>query len=277
MKIHAILVIVASSLLYGCATSPRLSEAGFPRTEGDVDILAVQQEIKAEVLVMDGGTAGGGLLGMLMANAMTNKMTDQSESMISPLRDHLIDFELRETFVERIQNSSAIERLVIGAEPVVRHAERSKEERYIDRPLITIEPEVQLSYDMRSMLVELYVSELKPWKNRDSPMEGVSERYQFKWPLDGTSDMNREESLAAWLALPADDVTAIIEMGMDETIAMLETHLEQGALVFEDAETRVRIPGTGRLNVWQSHDGITWFAASSGNSSIYAIPDHGVE
>jgi len=283
IRIHAVVAIVACSLLCGCATSPRFSEAGFPRSDADVDILVLQREVASEAYSANPGMAAafggaaGAVAGALIAGAITNAKNDETEELFTPLRDHLIDFEVGKQFVKRIKGSSAVDRLVVGADPVVRYSERTREERFIDRPLITIHPRVLFSYDMRSIWVELQVWELAPWKNRDSPMRGVSEWYRFRWPLDGGSDLDREEAVAAWLEKPPAGIISIIETGMDETVSMLEEHLKQGTLVFDDADMRIDIPGHGRHSVWQSNDEFTWVASTNGSSAIYAVPDHAIE
>jgi hypothetical protein len=276
MKIHVIAAAIACSTLFGCATSPRFSEAEFPRSDADIDILASQQEIDSETSVTNAGAAGGGLLGVLISGAIDNTRNDRAEEAILPFRDYLIDYDLSDAFVKRIQESGVTKKLVVSTEPVVRRSVRPPEERVIERPLIIIEPRVMLSNDMRSLMVDLNVWEVEPPDGPKPAKTGVSQSYRFLWPLEGGDDLDRDEAVAAWIEHPKDDLVELIETGMDQTIRMLDTHLRQQTLVFEDEEELVDIPATGRFHLWQQHDDVTWAANNRGWGLIYAVPNHAV-
>lgn len=276
MKIHGMVAIIACSLLYGCATAPRFSEAEFPRNDADLEILATQQEIDSETNVTNPGAAGGGLLGVLIATSIDNTKNDRAEEAVTPIRDYLIDYDMTDQFVERIEASGVAERLVVGAEAVVRQSVRKPEERDIDRPLIMIEPHVQLSNDMRALMVDLNVWEMEPGEGERSAKKGVSQSYRFLWPLEDGDGLDRTEAVAAWVERPRDEMIDLIEMGMDETLNMLDEHLRQQTLVFEDKETRIRIPAAGHYNRWQTRGDFIWVADSSGWGRIYAVPERAI-
>lgn len=275
MKIHVIVTVIACSLLYGCATAPRFSEAEFPRSDADVEVLAVHQEIGAEASQTSAG--GAGLIGLLVASSVNNVRNDRAEEAIAPLRDYLIEYDLSDEFARRIRESEAIERFVVGGEATVRSSFLPPEERSLKRPLINIEPRVLLSNDMRNLFVDVYVVEAVPVEGKNSARRGVHQSYRFVWPLEGGDGLDREEAVAAWMERPEDELVAIIELGMEQTTSMLNEHLRQKTLVFEDDQTRLEVPSQGRYHVWQEREEVTWLAHTNGVGKIYSVPNHAIE
>lgn len=285
MKTHGIVAVIASLLLSACATT-RFPEAEFPKNDTDLDILATQQEIEAETklpnpLVVGGLAGAGGIVGGVVVGAMAGNMyrtnKERAAEAIVPLRDHMGEYDLSGEFVERIQAAAITEQLVSGAEPVVWRSPGPPEEREIERRLITLEPRVRLSNDMRTLLVDLKVWEFFPRDGYTPPRDGFSQKYRFLWPLTEDDELDRDEALAAWLDRPRNDLIALIEMGMEQTTKMLETHLKQKAPVFEDRDEIVRIPPSGNFYLWQEHEETSWLARKSSRGVFYAVPDHAIE
>ncbi len=285
MRIHGPAAIAAGLLLCACATT-RFSENEFPRSDTDLDILATQREMGTEAWVPNGfvtGTgsaiagAAGGLVMGLVSLKMVHDQIESAEEAIAPVRERLDGYDIGSQFAERIQSADITQRLVADTEPVVWNPPGPPEDREIERRLITIEPRVQLSSDMRSLLVDIEVWEFFPRDGYTPSRKGFSQTYRFLWPLTGSDELEREEAAAAWQERSREDLIGLIETGMAHTVGMLETHLRQGTPAFENAEELVRIQPSGNYYLWQDHQEISWLAKKSWRGVFYAVPDHAIE
>lgn len=275
MRVHGISAVVTCSLLCACATTD-LSEMEYPIDNADLDILGTQQELEFETS-MATPLAAAGVVGLLIAGTMHDVKKDRAAEAIAPIHDYLAEYDLSDQFIKRIQAANITGQLVKGAEPIVWEPPGPPQDREIDRTLITIDPRVRLSNDMRILLVDLEVWEATPRDGYTTPKREFSQAYRFLWPLPDSDGLDRKEAATAWTDRPRERLVSLIETGMDETVRMLETHLEQQTLVFDDPEEIVRIPASGRYYLWQEHEDSAWVAKKSGRGIIYAVPDHAIE
>ncbi|RFF29937.1 hypothetical protein [Wenzhouxiangella sediminis] len=285
MRNYSVAALTACLLLSACATT-RYTEGEFPRRNADLDILATQQEIESEawrphpLFVGTGaalaGASGGLAMGLVGFGMMDAKKEDATKAL-APLRERLDGYDFGSQFAARIQSADITERLVADAEPVVWDPPGPPEDREIERRLITIEPRVQLSSDMRSLLVDIEVWEFFPRDGYTPSRKGFSQTYRFLWPLADGDDLEREEAAAAWLERPREDLVALIETGMAHTVGMLETHLKQGTPALENTDELIRIQPPGNYYLWQDHQEVSWLARKWRRGIFYAVPDHAIE
>ncbi len=283
MKIRSILVAFASSILFGCATTPKFSDVDFPKDDADLTILVTQEELRPEASDSSGVVAGGVLLGAVggllsagVAAGIDAERNARAEDAIEPLRDSLIDYDLSERFVEHIQQSRVEERLVVGASPELRTDELVITDLELDRPLVLLVPEVKLSNDMMNLLVDLAVTEIAPRERDGWPIQGMSRTFRFMWPLETEENLDREEAVAVWSNHSAEDLMDLIERGMVETLRMMSAHLDEGELAFEDEDSRVHMTENERVWLWRESGEFTWLAHTSGRGIVYAVPDHAI-
>lgn len=285
MRNHGVAALTVCLLLSACATT-RYTEGEFPRRNSDLDILATQREMGTEAWVPNGfvtGTgsaiagAAGGLVMGLVSLKMVHDQIESAEEAIAPVRERLDGYDIGSRFAARIQSADITGRLVADAKPVVWNPPGPPEDREIERRLITIEPRVQMSSDLRQLLVDIEVWEFFPRDGYTPSRKGFSQTYRFLWPLAGSDELEREEAAAAWQKRPREDLIGLIETGMAHTVGMLETHLRQGTPAFENTEELVRIQPSGNYYLWQDHQGVSWLAKKWGHGVFYAVPDHAIE
>lgn len=86
---------------------------------------------------------------------------------------------------------------------------------------MVIRPSVQFENDMSALLVELRVAELLPNGQGRLPKFGIGQFYHFIWPIPTEDRLNREQAAEQWSQWSRDDLVALIERGMDETLKQL--------------------------------------------------------
>lgn len=273
MRIHGVTAIVACLLLAGCATT-EVSDLNFPRGDTDLHILGTQQKIEPETNIPKSLSMLGGFAVAVTVYEVKKRRAAES---ITPIRDELAEHDLGDLFVNRIQTADITGRLVDGTEPVVWDSPEALEDREVKRTTIMIEPRVKLSNDMRTLMVDLEVWEFHPGNRYKLPDRGFSLSYSFLWRLEDADSLDRAEAVAAWLDHPQMELIDVIEMGMDETVQMLETHLHQETLVFDEPDEVVSAPTSGRFYLWQDHEDTSWLSRNSGKGTIYSIPHHVIE
>jgi hypothetical protein len=281
MKFYGIAAITICLAVSSCSTT-RFPAAEFPRSNADLSILATQTQIQSYYDIGDGSEveastivlASGGLVGIGIAGVIDRVKFEATET-IEPLQEHLSDYEIRERFLTHIQGARITDQLVVGTDPVIRHSS-APNSRQLSRPHITIEPQVRLSSDMRSLLVYIDVEEFDP-RDRFTPSHAeFTQSYRFIWPLENGYGLSRREAVAEWMEYPKEELIALIEMGMQESTGMLEMHLDQQTPVLENSDEAVRLPATGRFFLWRKSGEIFWFAKKSGQDALLAVPEHAI-
>jgi hypothetical protein len=277
MNLRPLGFLLATLALSGCVTQPKFSEAGFPRTDVDIEIRAIQQQIEAEGSnTASPAIAAFGLVGLAIGLGVDSRAGRLAEEAIEPLREKLIDYAIAERFAERIDQSGVSGLLVEGIAPVILTDADQLSERSLARPVIALSPEVRFSNDIRSLVVDFSIYELIPSDRGRTYKVGLRQSFSFRWALKNRRNLNRKQAAEAWNRLAADELVELIELGMDETLAMAVALLNERELHFADpkAVLRVDLPYTYRL--WRRSENLQWLVPRSGIGAIIAAPWHGI-
>ncbi len=273
LTIRSGLIVLASLLLGACASMPRLSQMELPRTDADLVIVMSQQELEVVPSVI--GVQVGGMLGGMSIDSTNDRNAEQA---FAPLRDRLLDYELAQVFADKLMASGVTGQLVAGAEPTLRFEQMANDSVRLSRPMLVLVPTVRMENLLRALVVQVHLYELLPNPNGGRANRGASHYYKFVWPVNANVRLGREEAIALWLEWSNDDLVALIERGMDESLRMLSAHLDEPVLALPNQGTRVRsvyVQSHSEL-VWRVSGDLRWLAGSPDGWVITALPDHGI-
>ncbi|MGY6587722.1 MAG: hypothetical protein ACXIUB_05470 [Wenzhouxiangella sp.] len=216
-------LVVATVLLSGCATpSKTISEAGFPLENSQIFILASQNELATEASSTDPMAAGGGLLGVLITSAVDSSRNRRAETAVIELRDSLIDFEIADEFLLRMEQAGLAEQLSTADPVVLREAITADPER---AQFIQVSPMVQMNNELSALEIELWIRMMDTRPNGLPRAGPFWQGYKFIHPMpEPESGRSREDYAEAWLALGPEELKTLIATGMEVTIAAAMTH-----------------------------------------------------
>lgn len=274
VKICLSLVVFA---ITGCASTLTMEESEFPRNGWDIQIIADQNEIEIDEQSTNPGTAGGGLLGVLIVHAMDSSANNRAEDAVTQIRDQLARYQISEVFSERLKESGVLQRLSTNSEVTIAR-EAIPSDTLADNNTIRVMPRVLFSNDLSTLLVRLRVWEGELGSDGKLDSTGAVFNYESfaSIPEPDVGD-KREHFAEAWVNKEVGLIIEMIEDGMDRTIAMLERHLLEPSPVLSSNNVKLPQNRPFRVKEWRREDGWVWAMNSTGKLYAAAVPEELVD
>jgi len=262
---------VAVVHLAGCASSIPLSEAQLPRDGWQTRIDATQKEVESEASNTNAMAGGGGLLGVLIAHGIDSTRNSRAQDALVPIRNLLIEYPLMDRFVELIRASDIPAELTTNAQLNVSHELPDNAPQPESMSLV---PRVIFTNRLSALMVRLHFTEIGRAKDGDPEATGVHQTYEFAWPIEEPSSGDyREDYSDVWVAKGREEMISLIELGMNETVAMFSQHLKQPHLQLSERKYRIpnynRLQPLPKLKLWQDRGELFWLAKKPESHTIY--------
>lgn len=241
--------LVSAGLLAGCAT-PRaaLPQGTFPLASSlPVELYIAQQELEVDAQQTDPMAAGGGLLGALVVMVVDNSAAKKDQARMGPIRDELVDLDMRETITTALKAGLDTRRLatevvfeVFPESPTERLSRGALGSR---RNVLTIQARYALGYDMQTLAVSLDASygdrEMDSKRNKSAPVRICRVAHIVPWP--GDSRGLKESGFAInWAELSGPAWAALLSSAIEDAVAMLDYDLHVDPALERGPQTQFR-------------------------------------
>ncbi|MEO6066235.1 MAG: hypothetical protein ABIP49_10710 [Lysobacterales bacterium] len=222
-------------LLVGCATPrTKLPPGTFPVAGAlPVEMYVGQQEIVIDAQQTNAMAAGGGLIGALIVSAIDNVAGSRDERRMGPIRDRLVDFDMRTLMQRELEEglvaAQLAERLEFEAIPETRIALLGRNELRSRPKVLSIDADYALGYDLRSLRVTFDARygnrTIDGKRDRSKPIRTSRVTHVVSLP-DDHARMKEDELAGLWAALGTESLKSMLAAGVDDAVAMLAYDLQ---------------------------------------------------
>ena len=244
-----------------------------------VDIVLGQQELAVEVPASGAatGAAVGGLLGALIGTAIDKAAVSNAEERVVELRNLLVDYPFSQRAEAALRAGVASDGLspapqittcdapaAVGGGGMVVVAGLSFGCSVVPaKGVLVVSPRYAIDNRFQNLAVRLHVALIdRETKSNGKPKLRLvsSHQYQFNYPLEALDGQKPDDNAARWIALGSDQLEAMLDYGIDQTIQMM-------AYDFSEA---------GRTERGEKKRGSTFFKGESFNGQQVRAADHWV-
>lgn len=244
-----------------------------------VDIVLGQQELAVEVPASGAatGAAVGGILGALIGTAIDRAAVSNAEERVVEIRNLLVDYPFSQKAEAALRVGLASEGL--SPEPVITSCDAPAAvggggmvvvaglsfgcSVAPSKGVLVVAPRYVIDNRFQNLAIRLHVALIdREAKSNGKPKLRLvsSHMYQFNYPLESLGGQKPEDNAARWIALGGDQLAAMLDFGIDQTIQMMAYDFSAPGRAERDEKKR----------------GSTYFKGESFNGQQVRAADHWV-
>lgn len=231
-----------------------------------VDIVLGQQELAVEVPASGAatGAAVGGLLGALIGTAIDKAAVSNAEERVVEMRNLLVDYPFSQKAEAALRAGIASEGLsmqpqitscdapaAVGGGGMVVVAGLSFGCSVMPaQGVLVVSPRYAIDSKFQNLAVRLHVALIdRETKSNGKPKLRLvsSHLYQFNYPLESLDGQKPDDNAARWIALGGDQLGAMLDYGIDQTIQMMTYDFSASGRAERSEKKRGSTPFKGEM------------------------------